>query len=87
MGFSEVIMNLRTIFRNIKFCKEDISSFNPDVIIFVDYPGFNMRIAEWAKKKGYPNALLHLTPDLGLEREQDQKDKTRCRRDVCHTPF
>jgi len=45
MGFSEVIMNLKTIFRNIKFCKKDIESYNPDAIIFVDYPGFNMRIA------------------------------------------
>ena len=52
MGFAEVIMNLKTILNNIKFCKIDIEKFNPDVIIFIDYPGFNMRIAKWAKKKG-----------------------------------
>jgi len=48
MGFAEVIMNLRTIMRNIEFCKEDILKFKPDAIILVDYPGFNLRIAEFA---------------------------------------
>lgn len=48
MGFAEVIMNLRTILRNITFCKEDILKFKPDAIILVDYPGFNLRIAEFA---------------------------------------
>lgn len=52
MGFSEVVMNLKTILNNIKICKADIEKFNPDVIIFIDYPGFNMRIAKWAKHKG-----------------------------------
>lgn len=49
MGFAEVIFNLRTILGNIKVCKKDILEFKPDVIIFIDYPGFNMRIAQWAK--------------------------------------
>jgi lipid-A-disaccharide synthase len=52
MGFAEVVMNIKTILNNIKFCKADILKFNPDVIIFIDYPGFNMRIAKWAKAKG-----------------------------------
>ncbi len=52
MGFAEVAMNLKTILNNIKICKADIEIFNPDVIIFIDYPGFNMRIAKWAKLKG-----------------------------------
>ncbi|NNT70676.1 lipid-A-disaccharide synthase [Flavobacterium sp. IMCC34852] len=52
MGFAEVVMNLKTILNNIKFCKSDIEKFNPDVIIFIDYPGFNMRIAKWAKARG-----------------------------------
>lgn len=51
MGFAEVIVNLKTILGNIKICKSDITAFNPDVIIFIDYPGFNMRIARWAKKR------------------------------------
>jgi lipid-A-disaccharide synthase len=54
MGFAEVIMNLRTIFKNIDFCKKDIEEFQPDALIFIDYPGFNMRIAHWAKQKGIP---------------------------------
>lgn len=51
MGFAEVLMNLRTIFRNLRFCKEDILQFKPDVLILVDYPGFNLRIAKWAKQQ------------------------------------
>lgn len=52
MGFWEVIKNLNTILNNLSFCKKDILNFAPDVIILIDYPGFNMRITEWAKKKG-----------------------------------
>jgi lipid-A-disaccharide synthase len=52
MGFAEVVLNLKTILNNIKICKADIEKFSPDVIIFIDYPGFNMRIAKWAKLKG-----------------------------------
>ncbi|MBC7642790.1 MAG: lipid-A-disaccharide synthase [Flavobacterium sp.] len=51
MGFVEVIFNLKTIFKNIAICKKDILDFNPDVVVFIDYPGFNMRIAKWAKSK------------------------------------
>ena len=51
MGFAEVLSNLNTILKNINFCKKNIEQFNPDVIIFIDYPGFNMRIAKWAKTK------------------------------------
>lgn len=50
MGFVEVLFHLKTILNNIKFCKKDISDFQPDVIIFIDYPGFNLRIAKWAKE-------------------------------------
>jgi len=49
MGFVEVLMNLKTILANIKFCKKDITAFQPDVLICIDYPGFNLRIAKWAK--------------------------------------
>jgi lipid-A-disaccharide synthase len=49
MGFAEVVMNLKTILANLKFCKEDILKFQPDVLVLIDYPGFNLRIAEWAK--------------------------------------
>jgi len=52
MGFVEVIMNIRTIAKNMKFCKQDILDFNPDALILIDYPGFNLRIAEFAHEKG-----------------------------------
>ena len=52
MGFVEVLLNLRTILSNISFCKKDITAFEPDILICIDYPGFNLRIAKWAKAKG-----------------------------------
>ncbi|MCB0763895.1 MAG: lipid-A-disaccharide synthase [Flavobacteriales bacterium] len=52
MGFTQVIMNLRTILRNIAVCKEDIVRFKPDALVLIDYPGFNLRIAEWAHEQG-----------------------------------
>lgn len=54
MGFTQVIMNLRTILRNIDTCKKDIEAYKPDALILIDYPGFNLRIAEWAHAKGIP---------------------------------
>lgn len=68
MGFAEVVMNLRTIFRNIDFCKKDIEAFNPDVIIFIDYPGFNMQIAKWAKKKGF-DTHYYISPQIWAWKE------------------
>lgn len=54
MGFIEVIMNIRTIAKNLKFCKTDILEFKPDALILIDYPGFNLRIAEFAKAHNIP---------------------------------
>tara|TARA_B100001142_G_scaffold329291_1_gene392074 strand:+ start:2393 stop:3484 length:1092 start_codon:yes stop_codon:yes gene_type:complete len=56
MGFWEVFINLPSILRNISFCKKDILKFNPDVLILVDYPGFNFRIADFAKSN---NIKIH----------------------------
>jgi len=53
MGFAEVFMNLRTIFKNLKFCKQDISIWQPDVLILIDFPGFNLKMAGYAKTKGF----------------------------------
>jgi lipid-A-disaccharide synthase len=50
MGFTEVLLNLRTILRNMKRCKQDILAYKPDVLILIDFPGFNLKIAEFAKK-------------------------------------
>lgn len=63
MGFAEVIMNLRTILKNIEFCKADIEQFKPDVIILVDYPGFNLRIAKFAKSLGI-QVFYYISPQI-----------------------
>lgn len=68
MGFIEVIFNLRTIINNIEFCKKDIAEFNPDAIIFIDYPGFNMRIAKWAKERGIPTHY-YISPQIWAWKE------------------
>lgn len=63
MGFAEVARNLGTILRNIRFCKEDISAFHPDALLLIDYPGFNLRIARWAKKKGI-KVFYYISPQI-----------------------
>ena len=68
MGFLEVIMNLGSIFKNIKFCKKDISAYHPDVIIFIDFSGFNLRIAEWAKARNY-KTNYYISPQIWASRE------------------
>lgn len=68
MGFAEVLQNLKTILNNIKICKSDIEHFNPDVIIFIDYPGFNMRIAKWAKEKGI-KTHYYISPQIWAWKE------------------
>ncbi|MEO0038173.1 MAG: Lipid-A-disaccharide synthase [Bacteroidota bacterium] len=76
MGFAEVLLNLKTIFRNIKLCKTDIEHFQPDVLIFIDYPGFNMRIAKWAKLKGIPTHY-YISPQIWAWKESRIKDIKR----------
>jgi lipid-A-disaccharide synthase len=76
MGFAEVILNLKTILNNIKFCKSDIAKFNPDVIIFIDYPGFNMRIAKWAKERGI-KTHYYISPQIWAWKENRIKDIKR----------
>lgn len=68
MGFLEVAMNLKTILNNIKFCKEDIRSNRPDVLILVDYPGFNLRIAKFAKELGI-KVVYYISPQLWAWKE------------------
>ncbi len=68
MGFKEVIMNLATILKNISFCKKDIQQFQPDVLIFIDYPGFNMRIAKWARRGGY-KTIYYISPQIWAWKE------------------
>ena len=63
MGFVEVIMNLRTILGNISICKKDISQFKPDALVLIDYPGFNLRIAEWAHEQGI-KVYYYISPQV-----------------------
>lgn len=76
MGFIEVVMNLRTILKNITLCKKDITNYNPDVIIFIDYPGFNLRIAKWAKTEGY-KTHYYISPQIWAWKEGRIKDIKR----------
>ncbi len=68
MGFAEVIKNLPEIMRNFSFCKTDISSYQPDAIIFIDYPGFNLRMAKWAKQNGY-RTIYYISPQIWAWKE------------------
>lgn len=68
MGFKEVLINLRTITKNLSFCKKDIEAYQPDCIIFIDYPGFNMRIAKWAKQKGI-KTHYYISPQIWAWKE------------------
>jgi len=63
MGFIEVVANLKTILGNIKFCKQDILKYKPDALVLVDYPGFNLRIAKWAKAQGIP-VIYYISPQI-----------------------
>ena len=78
MGFVEVITHLRAILRNIDFCKKDILAFKPDVLVLIDYPGFNMRIAEWARKQGLRIAF-YVSPQVWAWKE---KRVEKIKRDV-----
>ncbi len=68
MGFVEVIKNLPTIFKNLKFCKQDILQYNPDVLILIDYPGFNLRMAKWAKQNGL-KVIYYISPQVWAWKE------------------
>ncbi|MBS1642809.1 MAG: lipid-A-disaccharide synthase [Bacteroidetes bacterium] len=87
MGFAEVIKNLPTIFRNIKFCKQDITNFKPDVLVLIDYPGFNLRIAEWAKQQGY-KVVYYISPQVWAWKENRVKKMKLCiDKMLCILPF
>ncbi|NRA94444.1 MAG: lipid-A-disaccharide synthase, partial [Psychroserpens sp.] len=67
MGFAEVIFNLRKILGLIKFCKKDIETYQPDVIIFIDNSGFNLRIAKWARIKNF-KTQYYISPQVWASR-------------------
>jgi lipid-A-disaccharide synthase len=72
MGFSEVLMNLGTILRNLKFCKADILQYKPDTLVLIDYPGFNLRIAAWAKQQGF-RVIYYISPQVWAWKENRVK--------------
>ncbi len=72
MGFIEVIKNLRTIFKNLDYCKNDILAFKPAALILIDYPGFNLRIAEWAKQQGI-KVIYYISPQVWAWKESRVK--------------
>ena len=68
MGFLEVIINIFTILNNYFFCKKDILKYNPDAIIYIDFPGFNLPIAGWAKKNNFINHF-YISPQIWAWKE------------------
>ena len=68
MGFVEVLAKATKLLKNINFCKQDITSWNPDVVILIDYPGFNFKIAEFAHKAGY-KVFYYIAPKVWASRE------------------
>ncbi len=68
MGFTEVIKNIGTIFKNIAFCKADILQHRPDILVLVDYPGFNLRIAKWAREQGL-RIVYYISPQIWAWKE------------------
>ena len=77
MGFTEVIKNLPTIFRNLSFCKKDILQHRPDILILIDYPGFNLRIAKWAKQQGL-KIVYYISPQIWAWKENRVHSIKKC---------
>jgi len=87
MGFTEVIKNLPTILNNLKFCKQDIKSYNPDTLILIDYPGFNLRIAKWAKEQGI-KVVYYIAPQVWAWKSSRVKHmKLSIDKMLCILPF
>jgi lipid-A-disaccharide synthase len=80
MGFIEVVANLNTIFKNLKFCKDDIMAWQPDVLVLIDFPGFNLKIAEFAKNNGLL-VCFYISPKVWA---WNQKRVLRIKRVVDH---
>ena len=77
MGFIPVLLHLRTIFRNMAFCKKDIVEWAPDVVILVDYPGFNLNIAKFVKSKTHIPVYYYISPKIWAWKEYRIKNIKR----------
>lgn len=79
MGFVEVLSNLRTIFRNLDFCKQDILDYQPDALILIDYPGFNLRMASWAHaQRSNFKIIYYISPQVWAWKENRVKQIREC---------
>ncbi|MDR0231490.1 MAG: lipid-A-disaccharide synthase [Dysgonamonadaceae bacterium] len=74
MGFIPVLLNLRTIFKNMDLCKQDIEKYNPDVVILIDYPGFNLKIAEYVKTNLHIPVYYYISPKIWAWKKYRIKD-------------
>lgn len=87
MGFTEVLLNLRTILRNMKACKADILAYRPDVLVLIDFPGFNLKIADFAKQNGI-NTAYYISPKVwAWNQKRVLKIKKIVDRMFCILPF
>jgi lipid-A-disaccharide synthase len=87
MGFIEVLKNIKTIQKNFRFCKQDIIDFKPDVIVLIDYPGFNLRMAKWAKLLGF-KIVYYISPQIWAWKENRIHDiKKYVNEMICILPF
>ena len=77
MGFIPVLLHLRTIFKNMDYCKQDIVDWQPDVVILVDYPGFNLKIAEYLKKNTTIPIYYYISPKIWAWKEYRIKNIKR----------
>ena len=77
MGFIPVLLHLRTIFRNMDYCKKDVEAWQPDVLILVDYPGFNLKIAEYIKQHTRIPVYYYISPKIWAWKEYRIKNIKR----------
>lgn len=88
MGFIPVLLNLRTILRNMKICQQEITAYNPDVVILVDYPGFNLKIAKYIKTKTSIPIYYYISPKVWAWKEYRVKSfKKYVDKMLCILPF
>ncbi|MDD4847932.1 MAG: lipid-A-disaccharide synthase [Bacteroidales bacterium] len=87
MGFTEVLLNLRTIFKNLALCRQEILKFQPDVVILVDYPGFNLRMAKWLKQQKI-KTFYYISPQIwAWNQKRGKKIKRLIDKMFCILPF
>lgn len=87
MGFTEVILNLRTVLRNMRTCKDDMKAYAPDVLILIDFPGFNLKIAEFARKNNI-RVCYYISPKVwAWNQKRVLKIKKVVNKMFCILPF